>query len=207
MVDPSTKALKEIGIPEALVAVILTRMVPVTVTLSLAVAVTVMLLPVHVPLDGLVIATVGGVRSPPLLFATVTLSVAVAVRPAPSVTASVRVWTPSRTRFVTQAYVAVEPLLTLWLESVVVLSRVSTNCVGVPWALVAAMFTGTVLLMVLPLNGLVIAAVSGATWLCPWNSTAPISQARTRDWPSWSLRRQAASLPASIAWLVASSGT
>ena len=50
-------------------------------------------------------------------------------------------------------------LLTLWLESVVALSSLRTNCVGEPWALVAAMFTVTVPLTVMPLAGLVIAAV------------------------------------------------
>ena len=59
-----------------------------------------------------------------------------------------------------------EPLLTLWVESVVALSSRRTNCVGVPWALPAAMLTVTVPLTVAPLAGLVIDAVSaggGAT--------------------------------------------
>src|SRR2546430_823091 len=146
-----------------------------TATLSLAVAVTVMLLPVHVPLDGLVIATVGGVRSPPLLFATVTLSVAVAVRPAPSVTASVRVWTPSRTRFVTQAYVAVEPLLTLWLESVVLLStgsRVIGRPRGWPMRLLSGGVSGP--LQSLPRSGAKNGSPVLPATIVSWRKTAPV---------------------------------
>src|SRR5438067_4397493 len=65
-------------------------------TLSVPVAAIWMLLPVHVPPVGDEIATVGGVVSPPVFvgFATVTPSEALAVRPPPSVTLSVSVWSP-----------------------------------------------------------------------------------------------------------------
>src|SRR5438067_7399409 len=86
-------------------------------TLSPPLAVTSMLLPVHAPFEGLVIVTVGGVVSPvPVLFDTVMLTDAVAVRPAPSVAAKLSVWAPLATAFVVHAEVAVDPLLLLWLD-------------------------------------------------------------------------------------------
>ena len=64
-----------------------------------------------------------------------------------------------------------EPLLTLWLESVVALSSLRTNCVGEPCALPAAMLTVTVPLTVAPLTGLVIEAVNGGDPVS-WSSAA-----------------------------------
>src|SRR5207253_2725145 len=93
--------------------------------------------------------------------ATVTDTAAVAVRPAPSVTLRFSVWAPVATALVSHAYVAVAPLATLWVESVVALSSWRTNCVGEPWALPAAMLTVTMPLTVAPLAGLVIDAASG----------------------------------------------
>ena len=79
-----------------------------TATLSLALALSAMLLPVHVPLAGLVIVTVGGVGSaPPLL--TVTVTAAMAVRPAASVTVRFSVWLPAGTPVVFHEAVAVLP--------------------------------------------------------------------------------------------------
>src|SRR5215831_2768711 len=131
-------------------------------TLSLPLAVIAMLLPVHTPLAGDVMLTVGGVVSPPPPppFETVTGMAADAVRPAPSVTIRLSVWLPFGTPVVFQLAVAVAPL-TLWLEIVVLLSSFSTNDVGEPCALVADIPTVTVPLTVAPLAGLVIAALRG----------------------------------------------
>src|SRR5438105_6966263 len=64
-------------------------------TLSPPLAVTSMLLPVHAPFEGLVIATVGGVVSPvPVPFDTVMLTEADAVFPAASVAVTFGVWRP-----------------------------------------------------------------------------------------------------------------
>src|SRR5437868_1364157 len=56
-----------------------------------------MLLPVHAPLPGLVMVTVGVAPPPPPLFATVTVVLAVAVCPRPSSTVAVSVCEPSAT--------------------------------------------------------------------------------------------------------------
>src|ERR1051325_10696523 len=134
-----------------------------------------MLLPVHALPAGDVMLTVGGVPPgggvPPdggLL--TVTVTDAVAVRPAPSVTVRSSVCVPFGTGvvpFVLHAYVAVVPLVTLCVDSVVALSCLRTNCVGEPCALVAAMFTVTVPLTVLPPAGLVIDAVNAGGGVAP----------------------------------------
>src|ERR1051325_11447793 len=116
-----------------------------------------MLLPVHaLPADE-VMFTAGGFVAAALL--TVTVTDAVAVRPALSVTVRSSVCVPFGTGvvpFVTHEYVAVLPVAMLCVERVVALSCFSTNCVGEPCALVADMFTVTVPLTVLPLAGLVI---------------------------------------------------
>src|SRR5438270_9022887 len=65
-----------------------------------AVAFTSMLLPVHAPLAGVVMLTVG--PGPPPV-ATVTETLALAVRPAPSVTVRLSVWAPPATLLVSQA--------------------------------------------------------------------------------------------------------
>ena len=130
-------------------------------TLSVALALSAMLLPVHVPLDGLVTAAVGGVLSAPGTV-TVTVTAAVAVRPVLSVTTRLSVCVPLGAPLVFQAYVAVEPL-TLWLDSVVVLSSFTKNDVGEPCALPALMLTVTVPLTVAPFAGLVIEAVRGSS--------------------------------------------
>src|SRR5438105_15937453 len=88
------------------------------------------------PFAGLVIEAVSAGGG-----ATVTDTAAVAVRPAPSVTLRFSVWAPVATALVSHAYVAVAPLATLWVESVVALSSWRTNCVGEPWALPVAMLT------------------------------------------------------------------
>src|SRR5437660_62384 len=118
-------------------------MLPVTVPVTVA------------PLAGLVIDAVSAGGG-----ATVTETLAVAVRPAPSVTPRFSVWVPAATPLVFHAYVALEPPLTLWVDSVVALSSLRTNWVGDPWALPAVMLTVTVPLTLAPLAGLVIDAVS-----------------------------------------------
>src|SRR5947209_17554840 len=55
-----------------------------------------MLLPVHAPFEGLVIVTVGGVVSPPLLLCTVTVMLFVLVIPL-ALTVAASVWAPSGT--------------------------------------------------------------------------------------------------------------
>ena len=92
-----------------------------------AVALISMLLPVHAPLAGDVMLTVGGV--PPVGFATVTLTDAVAALPAASVAVNVSVCVPFGVLVVFHVVDAVVPL-TPWLYSVVVLSSFSTNCVA-----------------------------------------------------------------------------
>jgi hypothetical protein len=77
-----------------------------TATLSLALALTLMLPPVHVPLGGAVMLTVGGVVSPPpppVELLTVTVTLALADRPAPSITVRFSVWLPLATPVVVQA--------------------------------------------------------------------------------------------------------
>ena len=69
--------------------------------MSLALALSAMLLPVHAPLAGLVIFTVGGVES--LAAATVTEMLELTVRPAPSVTIRPRTWAPAVTPLVFHA--------------------------------------------------------------------------------------------------------
>src|SRR5437588_1359337 len=99
-------------------------------TLSPPAATMSMLLPVHAPFDGLVIATVGGVVSPvPVPFDTVMLTDAVAVLPAASVAVKFSVWGPLVVVVVFHVVDAVVPL-TLWLYSIVPLSSFSTNSLG-----------------------------------------------------------------------------
>src|SRR5205085_11809184 len=98
-----------------------------------------MLLPVHAPFEGLLIVTVGGVGSPPPLL-TVTVTAAVAIRPAASVTVRYRESLAYGTPVVFREAGAMLPA-TLWLESVVALSCLSRNCVGEPCALLAPMLT------------------------------------------------------------------
>jgi len=84
-------------------------------TLSDAFALTVMLLPVHTPLWGAVMATVGGtVSAPPVLpllvvFDTVTLRAAVPVPPAESVTVAASVTPPLVAVVVFQVKLALVP--------------------------------------------------------------------------------------------------
>src|SRR5687767_14876231 len=134
--------------------------------LSEAATLMAMLLPVHTLPVGEVMLTVGGVVSPPppppVVLLTVTETVAVAVRPAPSVTVRFSVWVPLVRPVVFQLVLAVEPL-TLWLKMVAPLSTLRTNEVGEPCTLLALMVTGTALpLTVAPLAGLLIAAPSTA---------------------------------------------
>src|SRR5437762_2783194 len=103
-----------VGVPEAFVADMFTVTVPLIV----------------LPFAGLVIAAEGGGGGA----LTVALPVAVAVRPAPSVTVRSSVCVPGGTALAFHAYVAVLPLATLCVDSVVVLSCFSTNWVGVPEA-------------------------------------------------------------------------
>src|ERR1051325_2871888 len=122
------------------------------------------LLPVHALFAGFTMVTVGGVTSPPpgggvVVLLTVTEIDAVAVRPPPSVTVRSSVCAPFETSVVSHVADAVDPV-TLWSESVVTLSCLSTKCVGEPCALVADMFTVTAPLTVEPPAGLVIEALS-----------------------------------------------
>src|SRR5207237_2974411 len=116
-----------------------------TVTMPLTVA----------PLAGLVIDPVSAGGG-----ATVTETLAVAMRPAPSVTLRFSVWAPLATPPVFHAYVALEPLLTLWVDSVAALSSLRTNWVGDPWAGPAARLNVTAPLRLAPAARLVIAASS-----------------------------------------------
>src|SRR5687768_749486 len=130
--------------------------------LSEAATLMAMLLPVHTLPVGEVMLTVGGVVSPPppppVVLLTVTETVAVAVRPALSVTVRFSVWVPLVRPVVVQVVLAVEPL-TLWLKMVAPLSTLRTNEVGEPCALLALMLTGTAApLTVAPFAGAVMAA-------------------------------------------------
>src|SRR3989442_10144226 len=133
----------------------------VSPTLSVALADTLMLLPVHVPFAGDVIVAVGFTVSPPPDggSVTVTLTLAVAVRFAASVTVRFSVCVPRGTALVSQLYEAVEPV-TLWSESVIALSCLSTKRVGEPCAFAAPMLTVTAPLTLWPFVGLKIDAVS-----------------------------------------------
>src|SRR5438270_9151604 len=125
----------------------------VSPTLSLPAAMISMLLPVHAPFEGFVIATVGGVVSPvPVPFDTVMLTDAVAVLPAASVAVKVSVCVPFAVVVVSHVGDAVLPL-TLWLYSVVPLSSFSTNCVGAAALLTARLTPLLVPLTVAPLSG------------------------------------------------------
>src|SRR4051794_4247280 len=100
-------------------------------------------LPTHAPCSGNSSVTLGPVPPPPPPpppVPTVTVVFAVAVRPAPSVTVRFSVCVPAESPVVFHMYVALDPL-TLWVESVVVLSCLRTNCVGEPCALEALMLT------------------------------------------------------------------
>src|SRR5687767_2857928 len=139
--------------------------------LSEAATLMAMLLPVHTLPVGEVMLTVGGVVSPPppppVVLLTVTETVAVAVRPALSVTVRFSVWVPLVRPVVFQLVLAVEPL-TLWLKMVAPLSTWRTNEVGEPCGLLALMLTGTAApLTVAPLAGAVIAAPSAAGGVVP----------------------------------------
>src|SRR5207237_8389507 len=116
-----------------------------TVTMPLTVA----------PLAGLVIDPVSAGGG-----ATVTETLAVAMRPAPSVTLRFSVWAPLATPPVFHAYVALEPLLTLWVDSVAALSSLRTNWVGDPWALAAVMCTASVRVTLDPFVGPVIDSIN-----------------------------------------------
>src|SRR5687767_1083021 len=133
--------------------------------LSEAATLMAMLLPVHTLPVGEVMLTVGGVVSPPppppVVLLTVTETVAVAVRPAPSVTVRFSVWVPLVRPVVFQLVLAVEPL-TLWLKMVAPLSTLRPNEVGEPCGLLALMLTGTAApRTVAPFAGAVMAAPRG----------------------------------------------
>src|SRR5437764_3765689 len=114
-----------------------------------------MLLPVHAPFEGLVIVTVGGVVSPPLLLCTVTVMLFVLVIPL-ALTVAASVWAPSGTLVESQLKVAV------WLVVPVRLPAGDPSAVRpksrVEQASPLVMVTGTVPWTVAPFAGVVIVA-------------------------------------------------
>src|SRR5438132_4432020 len=145
----------------------------VSPTLSLPAATMSMLLPVHAPFEGFVIATVGGVVSPLAVpFETVTLFDAHADLPVASVTVRVSVCVPFGTVVVFHVVVA-PPLPTVWSSSVVALSSFSTNRTG-DCVLAAVMVTPVLVpLTVAPSAGLLIAAINPGGGVEPPPQLAP----------------------------------
>src|SRR5207249_3050517 len=125
------------------------------------------------PAPGLVMATFsvppvgggGGGGGGDVVFCTVTVIVAVAVRPAASLALSASVWLPLARALVFQANEAVVPV-TVWVEARVP-SMVRRNVFEAPEAPPTSMPTVTVPLTVAPLAGLVKRAVSGGGGVVP----------------------------------------
>ena len=134
------------------------------------------------PAPGLVMATFsvppvgggGGGGGGDVVFCTVTVIVAVTVRPAASLALSASVWLPLARALVFQANEAVVPA-TVWVEARVP-SMVRRNVFEAPEAPPTSMPTVTVPLTVAPLAGLVKRAVSGGGGVVPF-ATVTLSDA------------------------------
>ena len=134
------------------------------------------------PAPGLVMATFsvppvgggGGGGGGDVVFCTVTVIVAVAVRPAASLALSASVWLPLARALVFQANEAVVPV-TVWVEARVP-SMVRRNVFEAPEAPPTSMPTVTVPLTVAPLAGLMKRAVSGGGGVVPF-ATVTLSDA------------------------------